>query len=344
MTYAYQRALVLVAMALIATLPVAAQWLTQPTPGIPRTADGKPNLSAPAPRTPDGKPDLSGLWHPGSTGGSDFKPADALPWAQEIARRREVDPPYDNWALVCLPPGPMISFTGPMRIVQTPQLVAMLYEIPNNFRQIYTDGRTLPTDPNPTFQGYSVGRWDGDTFVVETIGYNNRSLVGRPPYPHSEALRTVERYRRRDFGHIDLQVTVDDPKTFTRAWTMTSELLFDADTDLLEYVCNENEKSRQHFVRPNTSAFPVEPSVLSRYVGAYEIMGPRGLSRATVVLEGGELMMTVPTMGTARLVPQSATTFQFRGAVIEFVSNDKGEVTHLTVRAVEGEFVGRRVN
>jgi hypothetical protein len=84
--------------------------------------------------------------------------------------------------------------------------------------------------------------------------------------------------------------------------------------------------------------------VLSRYVGAYEIMGPRGLSRATVVLEGGELMMTVPTMGTARLVPQSATTFQFRGAVIEFVSNDKGEVTHLTVRAVEGEFVGRRVN
>jgi hypothetical protein len=238
----------------------------------------------------------------------------------------------------------MISFTGPMRIIQTPQLVAMLYEIPNNFRQIYTDGRTLPKDPNPTFQGYSIGRWDGDTFVVETTGYNDRSLVGRPPYPHTEALRTVERYRRRDFGHLDLQVTVDDPKTFTRAWTMTTELLFDADTDLLEYVCNENEKSRQHFVRPEISDVQVDPAVLARYAGAYDIKGPRGGSRATVVLEGAQLMMTVPAMGTARLIPQSATTFLFRGAVIEFVSNEQGEVTHLTVRAVEGEFRGQRVN
>jgi hypothetical protein len=344
MRYPHLRALVLAAVALVIASPVAAQWLTQRTPGIPRTADGKPNLSAPTPRTADGKPDLSGLWHAGTAGGSDFKPTDALPWAQEIARRREIDPPYDGWALVCLPPGPMISFTGPMRIVQTPQLVVMLYEIPNNFRQIYTDGRTLPKEPNPTFQGYSIGRWDADTFVVETIGYNDRSFVGRPPYPHTEALRTVERYRRRDFGHMDLQVTVDDPKTFTRAWTMTTELPFDADTDLLEYVCNENEKSRQHFVRPQISEFQVDPSVLARYAGVYEIMGPRGGSKATVVLDGGQLMMTVPAMGTARLIPQSATTFLFRGAPIEFVSNEKGEVTHLTVRAVEGEFKGQRVN
>ena len=345
MTHANQRALVLVAFALvIATSPLPAQWLTEPTRGIPRTADGKPNLSAPAPRAPDGRPDLSGLWHPGATGGSDFKPADALPWAQEIARRREIDPPYDGWALVCLPPGPMISFTGPMRIIQTPQLVAMLYELPNNFRQIYTDGRTLPQDPNPTFQGYSVGRWDGDTFVVETVGYNDRSLVGRPPYPHTEALRTVERYRRRDFGHMDLQVTMEDPKTFTRAWTITTELLLDADTDLLEYVCNENEKSRQHFVRPAIPEVQVDPSVLARYAGTYEIMGPRGQSQATVVLEGGQLMMTVPAMGTAPLIPQSTTSFLFRGAVVQFVSNGRGEVTHLTVRAVEGEFTGQRVD
>ena len=336
--------LAVVALATAAS-PAAAQWLTQTTPGIPRTADGKPNLSAPAPRTPEGKPDLSGLWHPGGNSSADITPGDALPWAQEAARQREIDPPYDGWALVCLPPGPMISFSGPMRIIQTPQLVAMLYELPNNFRQIYTDGRALPKDPNPTFQGYSVGHWEGDTFVVETIGYNDRSLVGRPPHPHTEALRTIERYRRRDFGHIDLQVIVEDPKAFTRPWTLRTELLFDADTDLLEYVCNENEKSRQHFVRPEkTSEFHVEPSVLAKYAGVYEITSPRGPVRATVALDGDQLAMTAPGRGTARLIPQSATTFLFRGAVVEFALNDKGEVTHLTVRAVEGDFKGPRIN
>ena len=138
-------------------------------------------------------------------------------------------------------------------------------------------------------------------------------------------------------------MTVEDPKTFTRAWTMTTELLFDADTDLLEYVCNENEKSRQHFVREQTSELQVDPSRLAGYAGVYELMTPRGAARATVVLEDGQLMMTVPGRGTARLIPQSATTFLFLGAVITFVSNDKDEITHLTVRAVEGEFTGARV-
>ncbi|HEX5106843.1 MAG TPA: hypothetical protein VFV95_00290 [Vicinamibacterales bacterium] len=114
----------------------AGQWLTQPTAGIPRSADGKPDLSAPAPRAADGKPDLSGLWHAGPDQGSDFKPADALPWTQEAARRRQIDPPFDGWSLLCLPPGPMIGFTGPMRIIQTPELTAILYEVPNNYRQI----------------------------------------------------------------------------------------------------------------------------------------------------------------------------------------------------------------
>ena len=345
MKCAKTRALVLAATAFLAASSTSAgQWLKHPTPGIPRTPDGKPNLSAPAPRTTDGKPDLSGLWHAGSNEHSDFKPSDALPWAQEVARRREIDQPYDGWALVCVPPGPMISLTGPMRIIQTPQVVGMLYELPNNFRQIYTDGRPLPTDPNPTFQGYSVGRWDGDTFVVETMGYNARSLVGRPPHPHTEALRTVERYRRRDFGHIDLELTVDDPKTFTRPWTLTTELLLDADTDLLEYVCNENEKSRPHFVKPdNTSEFRVDGSVLATYAGTYEIMSPRGLARATVTLNGDQLEMNVTGMGSGRLIAQSASHFQFRGAVIEFVVNDKGEATHLIAHVVEGDFEGPRV-
>jgi len=338
-------ALVIGASALLGvTSTTAGQWLAQPTPGIRRTADGKADLSAPTPRATNGKPDLSGLWHAGPKGNSDFQLADALPWAQEAAKQREINPPYDGWALVCLPPGPTISFTGPMRIIQTPQPVALLYEVPNNFRQIYTDGRALPKDPNPTFQGYSVGRWDGDTFVVETIGYNDRSLVGRPPYPHTEALRTIERYRRRDFGHMDLELTVDDPKAFTRPWSFDTELLFDADTDLLEYVCNENEKSRQHFVRPdNTTELRVEPTALAKYVGEYELAGPRGLAKATVTLDGDRLTMNVPGMGTAWLIPQSATMFQFRGAVIEFVPNEKGDVTHLIAHAVEGDFKGPRI-
>src|SRR5688572_2991476 len=180
-----------------------AQWLTQPTPGIPRTGDGKANLSAPAPRTAEGKPDLSGLWEAAPKYDSDFTPSVALPWAREQAQTREANPASDSWGTLCLPPGPMINLTGPLRIIQTPDTFAILYEVPNNFRQIFMDGRDLPKDPNPTWQGYSVGRWDGDTLVVDSIGFNDKSMVGRPNYPHTEALRLTERYRRRDFGHID---------------------------------------------------------------------------------------------------------------------------------------------
>jgi hypothetical protein len=339
------RAFVLAVAALLGvTSTTTGQWLKHPTPGVPRTADGKPNLAAPAPRTADGKPDLSGLWEAGPNGHSDFTPADALPWGREVAKRRELNPASDGWATLCLPPGPMISFTGPMRIVQTPQLVAMLFENSNNFRQIYTDGRPLPKDPNPTFQGYSIGRWEGDTFVVETIGFNDRSLVGRPAYPHSEALRTTERYRRRDFGHLDLEMTVDDPKAFTRAWTISTQLVFQPDTDLLEYVCTENEKSRQHFVQPqDTSEIRVDPAVLAKYAGVYEVMTPRGMAKATISVEGDQLMIDVPAMGSGRMIPQSATMFQFRGAMIEFVPNEKGDVTHLIAHAVEGDFKGPRI-
>ena len=324
----------------------AGQWLAQPTPGIPRTADGKPNLAAPPPRSQDGKPDLSGLWHAGPKYESDFKMSDAQAWAQALVRQRMENPASDSWSTLCLPPGPMIAFTGPFRIVQTPHLVTVLYEVPNNFRQIFMDGRGLPKDPNPTWQGYSIGHWDGDTLVVETVGFNDKTMVGRPAHPNSEALRITERYRRRDFGHIDLQMTVDNTKTFTRVWTIATELIFDPDTDLLEYVCNENEKSRQHFVQPSSTGsaeIRVDPAVLAKYVGLYEIMTPRGLSKATVSLEGDQLMIDVPGRGSGRMVPQSATMFLFLGVSIEFVPNDKGEVTHLMVHVVEGDFKGPRL-
>jgi hypothetical protein len=323
------------------------QWLTHPTLGIPRTADGKPNLSGPTPRTADGRPDLSGLWHAGPKYDSDFKAADAHSWAQAKVRERDANPAADSWSTLCLPPGPMINFSGPLKIIQTPHLVTVLYEVPNNFRQIFMDGRALPNDPNPTWQGYSVGRWDGDALVVETIGFNDKSLVGRPAYPHTEGLRVMERFRRRDFGHIDLQMTVDDPKTFTRPWTMTTELLYDADTELLEFVCNENEKDRQHFVQPTstqTSEIHVDPAVLAKYAGVYEVMTPRGKSTATMSVQGDRLMADVIGFGSGRMVPQSSTMFAFRGAVVEFVVDEKGEVPYLIVHAVEGAFRGPRID
>ncbi len=332
------------------TVPAAGlgQWLKYPTPGIPRTSAGKPDLSAPAPRTREGTPDLSGLWEAGTKFESDFKPLDAQPWAQEQAKRHEANLGTDSWAALCLPPGPMINFAGPFRIVQTPGIVAVLYEMPNNYRQIFTDGRELPKDPNPTWQGYSVGHWDGDTLVVETIGFNDKSMIGRQAHPHTEALRLTERYRRRDFGHVELQMTVDDPKTFSRPWKINAELDFQPDTEMLEYVCNENEKDRQHFVvtpSTGTSESHVDVAVLAKYAGAYEVTDLRGrVEMVTIALEGDQLLVSRPGRPPTSMVPQSATMFLAFGATVEFVTNEQGVVTHLLVHIAEGDMKGVRTD
>ena len=194
--------------------PLSAQWLNQPTPALPRTADGKPNLSAPAPRAPDGKPDLSGLWNRMSPKYSrniaaDLKPGDVLPWAEALVneRRENLGKGYMN--TMCVPFGPSYvtsaDTTGAeqMKIIQTPSLIVILN--PDlTYRQVFMDGRTLERDPNPAWMGYSVGRWDGDTLVVESNGYNDRTWLDHDGHPHTEALRMTERYRRRDFGHMDV--------------------------------------------------------------------------------------------------------------------------------------------
>jgi hypothetical protein len=143
---------------------------------------------------------------------------------------------------------------------------------------------------------------------------------------------------------MDVQVTFDDPKTFARPWTATTELLYDADTELLEFVCNENEKSVQHFVQPKEAPeIAIEAASLGKFAGVYQMMTPRGMANATVTVDAGQLMIDVPGFGSGRMVPQSATMFQFRGAVLEFVSNDKGDVTHLIAHVVEGDFKGPRI-
>lgn len=265
----------MICTALAAT--ASAQWLNYRTPGIPRTADGKPDLSAPVPRTGDGKPDLSGLWQADCIALSDcwarsrfFDLAAGVPaadvemtaWAASIQKQRESRDHVDDPVGYCLPQGyPRMAFPNPFKILQTSTVTAFLHEAYPGplFRQVFTDGRSLPKDSEPTWMGYSVGRWDGDTFVVETSGFRDGGwLDTRKARPHSDALRLVERFRRKDFGHIDWAITVDDAKAFMKPWTVNTTLTFAPDTDLLESFCDNHEMTMQH--RRITPAPPEPPS------------------------------------------------------------------------------------
>jgi hypothetical protein len=249
-----------------------------PTPGIPRGGDGKPTLSAPAPRTPNGKVDLSGIWEaepsspeeiaPFLPDGvnllgedrpskyffnilSDFKPGDAPLQAstasvfRERAAVRGRDAPYSR----CLPFGIPLEDLAPFpfKIIQTASVVVMLSEGDGAFRQIHTDGRKLPADnPLPSWMGYSTGRWEGDTLVVDTTGFNDRSWLDAAGHPHTEDLHVTERFHRRDMGHMEVQITIDDPKSYTKPFTMKINQLLLPDTELIETVCLESEKDVKH--------------------------------------------------------------------------------------------------
>jgi hypothetical protein len=259
------------AMVAVCSAPAGAQWLNYPAPGIPRLPDGKPNLSAPAPRKPDGKPDLSGVWQgdrdnlrkvvgPGTPPrglAADFKPGEfpIQPWAEALSKERTAG--GRDWPPAhCLPTSiPLLDSAGntPLKIVQEPDVVVILYEVFGEFRQIFLDGRRLSKDPNPTWLGYSVGRWDGDTWdgdtlVVDTAGFNGKAWLDVAGHPTTEALHITERFERRDFGHLDVQVTIDDPGAYTKPWSVTLSWQLSPDTDLLEDVCNENEKDLAHRV------------------------------------------------------------------------------------------------
>ena len=233
--------------------PLPAQWLNLPTPGIPRTANGMPNLTAPAPHTADGKPDLSGLWQRISPKyainiAADLKPGEVQPSAQALVKHRMEDLGKDHMGLQCLPWGPnQINSDRKAKIIQAPGLIVMLDE-DLTYRQIFLDGRKLETDPNPSWMGYSVGHWDGNTLVVESNGYNDRTWLDRDGHPHTEALRMTERYRRRDFGHLDIEVTLNDPAVYARPWTVALNADLAPDTELLESVCNETTAGREHWV------------------------------------------------------------------------------------------------
>jgi len=243
------------ALILVTTPHLDAQWVKLPTPGAPRTADGKVDLRGPAPRTADGKPDLSGMWLAEAKFNrdlaADFKgEVPMTAWGKALYDERRANDSRDDPDTYCLPDGvPRIAAAGglPSRIVQTPAMLTILHER-GLFRQIFMDGRTLQKNPDPTWMGYSTGAWEGDTLVVRSTGFNAKTWLDDVGHPHSESLNVIERYRRPDYGHLRLDITVEDEKAYTRPWTVTQELRLDPTGDLIEYVCNENERDAKHIV------------------------------------------------------------------------------------------------
>jgi hypothetical protein len=253
------RSSIVLSTLLIAMLsPLSAQWLKLPDKAIPRTKDGKANLTAPAPHKADGKPDFAGIWLVGGPRylqnlAADLKPEDVpmQPWALALTKERQTGVHASEESDAnCLPQGvPKVNATPvPFKIVQDPDEVIILYEAFGLYRQVFMDGRALPKDPNPTWLGYSVGRWDGDALVVETSGFNGKTWLDQAGHPATEALHVTERFRRPDFGHLKIEVTIDDPKAYTKPWTVTETMQLLADTDLLEFVCNENNRDLPHLV------------------------------------------------------------------------------------------------
>jgi hypothetical protein len=248
----------------VLAVPVAAQWIRYPTAGVPRTRDGQPNLAARTPRTEDSKPDLSGVWQndgygPQNQEGVGPTPRTVFfdlmygmkgerppyqPWAATLAAQRKYDEAKDNPDARCLPLGPlqMMAHPLPKKIMQSPGLIVILHERNMEFRQVFTDGRKLPDDPQPSWYGYSTGRWEGDTLVVETIGLRDGLWADFYGSPLTDQARMTERIRRPNYGTLHVQVTIDDPRAYTKPWTVSVNQHLALDIDLLEYACLENEK------------------------------------------------------------------------------------------------------
>ena len=340
------------ALATLLSAPLAAQWLNYATPGIPRTADGKPDLAAPAPRTADGKPDLSGLWQRISPKyyeniAADMKPGEVQAWAEALVRQRKENLHKEHMSLQCLPWGPSYSTSIRMtKIIQTPGLLLMLDD---NliYRQIFMDGRALETDPNPSWMGYSVGHWDGGTLVVDSNGFNDRTWLDRDGHPHTEALRMTERFRRRDFGHMDIEVTLRDATVYARPWTVALHADLIPDTEMMEAVCNESTAGREHWVGKASdekkNEAKVAPETLAKYAGTYEELDLWGQGPHPRLIEitvsDGELVAELKGRGKTTLVAQSDTLFSgFFGWGIEFVTDSQGVPRHLLEKHVSGDY------
>jgi hypothetical protein len=258
---------------ILAASALPAQWLNYPTAGVPRLPNGQPNLSAPAPRTPDGKPDLSGLWEPATpaavNGSSTFLAGDLpgdrqfsgigvnvpgglplQPWAAELVETRRAGQFKDAPDTYCLPLGlvQMHVHPYPRKLIQVPGLLLILFERDTTYRQVFTDGRPLPVDPQPGFNGYSTGKWEDDTLVVESIGFKDGLWLDTKGSALTAAAKVTERFRRPSFGKLEIDITIDDRKAYTKPWSIQVHQALALDTDLIEFVCLENEKDIPHLV------------------------------------------------------------------------------------------------
>jgi hypothetical protein len=247
---------------------MSAQWLNYPTAGVPRLANGKPNLAAPAPRRADGKPDLSGIWqleaacppeccadYPAAPEFLNIaaKLKGGLPyqsWAADLVEKRAADLGRDDPVGRCRPAGALrlLTFPPPRKILHLPKLIVILSERDVTYRQIFTDGRPLPKDPDPSFNGFSTGRWQGDQLIVETIGFREGIWLDRKGNFITEAAKMIERFHRVNYGRLEIEVTIDDPKAYTKPWTIKLNQLIQLDTELLDYYCLDNEKDASHLV------------------------------------------------------------------------------------------------
>ena len=334
------------------TMPAAAQWLDRPWPGIPRTTDGMPDLTAPAPRGPDGQPDLTGVWN-GPPPLVRLDSATLQPWVTDLVRQRQQEFYKTRPLYQCQPSGPEGQrFAYWKRFLQTPTAIAILNG-DLTYRVIHMDGRELEADPLPSWAGYSVGRWDGDTLVVDSIGFNDKTWVSRYGVSHTEALRVTERYRRSDFGHLQVEVTYADPGAFTKPWGFTVNMELAADTDMLETVCERSSEDWEgNLSDAADQAVSVPLEVLARYVGTYtgiyggnertyEVSLSDGQLFATIIVAHRGVGLGAPGLDEKAprpLVPRSETLFEGLGLGYRFIVNDEGVATDLMLIHVSGDY------
>ena len=348
---------------LLAATPSFAQWFGHATSGVPRLENGQADLEAPAPSAADGRPDLSGIWVPESAEGSLFDADNIQDWARDVMALRESNFYADDPRFHCLPSGPGFYFAGATagghrRIVQQSSFIAIL-NTDMTYRQVYLDGRELEAEPLiPTWRGYSVGRWEGDTLVIESNGFNDKTWLTREGLPHTEQLRITERYRRHDYGHMTLEITYVDPGTFKEPVQATIDLVNTPDEGMLEIVCNESETGRSHYngeiSEADDKVVEVPLATLEKYVGIFQGVWLNNQITTEFVIEDGELVLIrtprySDTGGNTdsarhRLVARSETAFDCScGLGFIFEINEAGEAYEVGEVHVSGSWPFARV-
>ncbi|MDG2091256.1 MAG: hypothetical protein P8J61_09225 [Gammaproteobacteria bacterium] len=349
---------------LLAPSLVSAQWWSLSTPGIPRTVDGEPDLLAPVPMATDGHTDLSGLWISVGASGSLYEPENIQEWARQVMIENENNFYANDPRFACLPSGPGsypagVVASGLRRFVQNPTFIAVLNS-DYTYRQIFMDGRELEVNPFPAWMGYSIAHWEGDTLVVESNGFNDKTWLHRDGLPHTDQLIITERYRRVDFGHIELEVTYEDPGTFTEPVQAFIELEFRADTELFENVCNESSRGLSsnwsgEIQQADDNVVDVSMGNLETYIGTYQGIWLGTLTTAEFAIENGEMYL-IRTPGysdtggntdsvRSRLVPLSENAFDcICGLGFVFSVNEEGMATEVSEVHVSGAWSFERVN